>query len=289
MTFAPVGSTTLILVIATVVLLLRLLALYRVWAQPRSRGRWQALARWAGLTTAALLLVGAAARPGVDADREVGADASAAAGPNIFLVVDRSAESPVIDMRAQLTGVLDEYPRARVALISFATGATVDWPLSEDVASLRSVIGGLTAYVPTVPDPQLQANAFAARDVLRSKIDTAATQYPGTPNLVFYFGTGDPDSVVSRGAFDLAPGSVAGGAVFEYQPADPARLQEIADQLGVPLGTALPDIGDAASVESVQVADRHEFYWAAALLAALLLLAEIAFTLREYHRNRLRR
>lgn len=289
MTFAPVGSTTLILVIATVVVLLRVLALYRIWSQPRSRGRWRALARWAGLTAAVLLLIGAAARPGIDTDHEVPAEAAAPAGPNIFLVVDRSAESPVIDMRAQLTGVLDEYPRARVALISFATGATIDWPLSEDVASLRSVIGGLTPYVPSVPDAQLRANAFAARDVLRSKIDTAATQYPGTANLVFYFGTGDPGSVVSRGAFELAPGSVAGGAVFAYQPADTARLQEIADQLGVPLGAALPDIGADGSIESVQVADRREFYWAAALLAALLLLAEIAFTLREYHRNRLRR
>jgi len=271
------------------VVLLRMLALYRVWSQPRPGGRWRALARWAGLTAAVLLLVVAAARPGVDADREVPADASAATGPNIFLVVDRSAESPVVEMRAQLTGVLDEYPRARVALISFATSATVDWPLSEDVASLRSVIGGLAPYVPGVPDAQLRANAFAARDVLRSKIDTAATQYPGTPNLVFYFGTGDPDSVVSRGAFELAPGSVAGGAVFAYQPADTARLQAIADQLGVPLGTGLPDIADGASVQSVQVADRHEFYWVAALVAALLLLAEIASTLREYHRNRLRR
>ncbi|AQA01091.1 hypothetical protein BVC93_00180 [Mycobacterium sp. MS1601] len=279
MTFTPVGSATLLLVLGAVLVLLRVLALYR---------RRRSVLRWVGVTAAVLLLLGAAARPGIDASRDVSADTSQAAGPNVFLVVDRSAGAPVADMRADIDGVIDAYPGARIALISFATRATMDWPLSDDVTSLRSVISGLSPYLTDIPDPALQVNAFAARDVLRTKVDAAAGEYPGASNLVFYFGTGDPESLVSRGSFDMAPGSVAGGAVFAYEPSDPARLQSIADQLGVPLGEVLPPVEAQGTAEPVHVADRYEFYWLLALLASALLLAEIAATLREYHKNRLR-
>jgi hypothetical protein len=40
--------------------------------------------------------------------------------------------------------------------------------------------------------------------------------------------------------------------------------------------------------EALQVADRRELYWLLTLVAAGLLLAEVAFTVREYHKNRLR-
>ncbi|MDF2824249.1 MAG: hypothetical protein K0R68_1657 [Mycobacterium sp.] len=297
MTFTPVGSWVLLLVIGLVLVILRGLALYRISAR---RGRRRvALLRWAGLTAAVLLILGAAARPGVDTNEEVTAVAAGATSEvNVFLVMDRSAGSPVAQMRPDLTALIDEYPDARFGLISFATRATVDWPLSDDVWSLRSLVSGLAPYVAATPDPVAQTNAFAARDVLRAKVDAATAQYPGSQNLVFYLGTGDPGSLVSRGTFDLAPGSVAGGAVLGYGEADgtdAARLAEIAAQLDVPLrgpGTPVAEIAPepaAGSADALQVGDRREFYWLLTLLAAVLLLAEVGLTLREYHKNRLSR
>lgn len=301
MSFAPVGSWTVILVIGAVLLILRAFAFYRISAQPPSRRRRRAVLRWTGLTAAVLLILGAAARPGLDAGRTVEATAESPSSPlNVFLVVDRSVGSPVADMRSDIAALVDEYPGARFAVISFGTRATLDWPLSDDVWSLRSFVSGLSPYVATVPDPALQTNAFAARDVLRAKADEATAAYPGSANLVFYLGTGDPDSLVSRGEFEMAPGTVAGGAVLGYdtgQGIDAPRLAEIAGQLdvpyslrqpGQPLAAIAPPPGDQVAGETLQVADRRELYWLLTLVAAALLLAEVAFTVREYHKNRLR-
>jgi hypothetical protein len=227
----------------------------------------------------------------------VDAPTSASANVNVFFVVDRSADSPVPEMRADLAALIDQYPDARFALISFATRATLDWPVSEDVSGLRSVVSGLSSYAPATPEQALQINAFAARDVLRAGAEAATAQYPGSRNLVFYLGTGDPESLVSRGSFEMP---TDGGAVLGYGNTDGPRLQEIADQFGVPYafrppGQPLADVAptvqaaDGGSGESLQVPERQELYWAFTWLAAALILVEIALTLREYHKNRLSR
>ncbi|MET0898515.1 MAG: VWA domain-containing protein [Mycobacterium sp.] len=299
MTFAPVGSWTWLLVIGAVVVILRVFALSRILAQPPSTRRRHTLWRWTGLTFAVVFVMVAAARPGLATGREVSlaVDAPGSANVTVFFVVDRSADSPVQVMRADLTALIDQYPGARFALISFATRATMDWPVSEDVSGLRSVVSGLSTYVATTPEQALQTNAFAARDVLRAGAEQAAAQYPGSRNLVFYLGTGDPASAVSRGTFETP---TDGGAVLGYGTVDQPRLQEIADQLAVPyilrqpgqaLGEVVPpvEVADGTSGESLQVADRRELYWLFTLLAAALILGEIALTLREYHKNRLSR
>ncbi|CAN5302596.1 hypothetical protein BH11ACT7_BH11ACT7_40890 [soil metagenome] len=285
MTFAPVGSWTVLLTLGVVLVILRLFALFR-----QRRRAWL---RWAGLTLAVLLVWGAATRPGLDTGREVPITAASESSQlNVFLVVDRSVDSPVADMRADLAALIDEYPDARFALISFATGATMDWPLSDDVESLSSKVSGLSPYVASVPEPALQANAFAARDVLRTKAEAALQEYPGSRNLVFYLGTGDPESVVSTASFDMPPATVSGGAVLGYGETDEARLAAIADQLGVPYTTdgVLPQLEAADGAgETQQVGERREFYWLLALLAAALVLVEFGLTLREYHKFRLSR
>ncbi|WP_197380843.1 VWA domain-containing protein [Mycolicibacterium mengxianglii] len=303
MTFAPVGSPTLLLIIGVALVILRVSALYRISRQSASPQRRRTLLRWCGLTAAVLLILAAAARPGFETGRDVTAAADPTDAPtsalNVFFVLDRSVDAPVSAMRPDVAALIDQYPDARFAVISFATRATVDWPLSDDVWSLDSVVAGLSPYIASTPDPVAQANAFAARDVLRAKAEAALDDYPGSQNLVFYLGTGDPESLVSRGSFDMPEGTVAGGGVLGYDAAggvDAGRLQEIADQLGVPFsppGTPItevvPTVADAGSADTLQVADRRELYWLLTALAAALLLAEFALTLREYRKNRLSR
>jgi hypothetical protein len=300
MTFAPALPVVWLLAVGMVVVVARGVALQRVLSHsvPRKRGR--AVLRWAGLTLATLCVLAAAARPGIDTGRDttLAVQSSESSDLNVFLVVDRSAQAPVTDMRADMNALIDEYPDARFALISFATRATVDWPVSDDVSSFRSLVSGLSAYVVTSPESGAQANAFAARDVLYTKAAAATGEYPGSRNLVFYLGTGTPESAVARGDFELPPGTVDGGAVFGYGATDEARLQEIADGLGVqysarrggqPVADLVPPPGEVGSGESgstVEVADRYELYWALALLAAALVLAEMTLTLREYRRTR---
>ncbi|WP_421843931.1 hypothetical protein [Mycobacterium sp.] len=68
-------------------------------------------------------------------------------GANVFIVVDRSLDGRVEDyddaksrmsgIRSDIIALTDQYPRARFALISFASKATLDWPLSDDVWSFK--------------------------------------------------------------------------------------------------------------------------------------------------------
>jgi hypothetical protein len=109
-----------------------------------------ALWRWCGLTLAALLLLVAAARPVIGADDQGTVRVAGDGDPNVFLVVDRSADMGVEDLpggrdrmagaRDDIAALLDLYPNARFAVITFASHPSLDWPLSADDWSLRPVM-----------------------------------------------------------------------------------------------------------------------------------------------------
>ncbi|WP_306062677.1 hypothetical protein [Mycobacterium colombiense] len=278
---------------AGALLLARVVALRQVLVSAGQR-RSRAVMRWSGVTLAVLLLIAATSRPAF-LDHENGHGATAAAGTNlnVFLVVDRSADGQQIaGLRDDIAALMKQYPAARYALIGFASKASLDWPLSEDVWSLRPAVAALGSQ-----NASSDANASAADNVLRYQLIQATQQYPGSRNVVLYFGSGAPGSRAPQGDFNLMGGSVAGGAVLGYgsgDAIDEAELHRIAAQLGVPyvhrgLGQpfqiGLPDTpgrgGDAA--------DRTELYWLPALVAAGLLLAEIYLSVREFRRGRIAR
>ncbi|MCG5433995.1 VWA domain-containing protein [Mycobacterium sp. MYCO198283] len=320
MTFAPVIPPIVLLMIGAALLLLRLLSLMR--ARRRTRAT---LLRWAALTAALLLLVLAAARPVLGAAPQQAAGGGETSDVNVFLVVDRSVDTTVPDVdgaprfdaiRADVAALVQRYPRARIAIIGFASRPSLDWPLSQDVWSLGPELDALAPY-PAAPDAAQQVNAAAAATVLRYQLIAAAQQYPGAQNLVFYLGSGAGGSQAPQGEFSVT--SVDGGAVLGYgtaagalvdQPGpsvvsgrnEPA-LRAIAGQLGVPyvqrdggpLADALPgdDPGAAATGPqqpaglAPEPAESTELYWLAAALAAALLLVEIFLTVREFRRSRL--
>ncbi|MCV7278490.1 VWA domain-containing protein [Mycolicibacterium flavescens] len=302
MTFSPVVPPALLLAVAVVALLLRLITMGQL--ARRSGHRWTTVWRWSGLTLAVLLMLIAAARPtlGGGDGADPGAAAAADDVPNIFLLVDRSADTAVADhgdgpridgIRDDVTALIDHYPQARFALITFAARPSLEWPLSEDAWSLAPTIAG----VRPLPAEEVGVNAAAASNVLRYQLIAAGQRTPGAPNLVFYFGPGAPGSKAPQGEFEPVPGSVDGGAVFGYGAArDDAGLQRIADQLGVPyvprdpaqpVGDAAPEAaGVAAGPAPVERADRTDLYWVFTLAAAVLLLFEIFLNLREYRAAR---
>ena len=94
----------------------------------RSRaGLW----RWCGLTLATLLLLVAAARPVLEPDEHGPSRVADREAPNVFVVLDRSPDMRVRDYpdgesrmavaREDVATLLDRYPGARVAVLSFAT------------------------------------------------------------------------------------------------------------------------------------------------------------------------
>jgi hypothetical protein len=302
----------LLAVVAAGLVAARLVTLRNTLRANASGGRRLKLLRWWGLTVAALLLVIAAARPGLTTGaQQAGGTESTAANVNVFLVVDLSLDSRVQDygvgvarmtgMRADIAALLDHYPHARFGLITFDSRPSVDWPLSDDVWSLKAVIAGLE------PDSD-GADVAAARNVLRYQLISAGQQYPHSRNLVFYLGSGAGGSQAPQGEFDLDTGSVDGGAVLGYgtstggrpvdAPIDEPALQRVAEQLGVPYVhrsadrpvtqvTSVVDVGGHSGGVASSGDSRAELYWVFTLLAAGVLLVEMCLTVRDFRRDRL--
>jgi Ca-activated chloride channel family protein len=331
MTFQPALPVAVLVVVSLLILLTWALSLQRALRRA-GRSRYLPVAlRWSGLAAAMLLLVIAAARPSFGTPRDVAADG----GINVYFVVDRSVASRVEDfgdgksrmagMRRDMAALIDQYPNARFAVITFASASDLDWPLSQDVWSLGPKVSGMSAYAASSPDTLFDVNAAAGADLVKYELQQSADQFPAAKNLVFYFGSGAAGSRAPQGKFDMAGERISGGAVLGYgTPAggpipgevrngrltyltdagsdaplqsgiDEARLRGIADQLklpyihrlsGEPLSASLPaGTANAGSTPSSE-GDHVELYWIFALAAAVLTLPEIFLTIRHYRRNR---
>lgn len=309
MTFQPVVPWAILAVVTGALALARLVSLRQVLILAgRRRGR--SVLRWSGVTLAVLLLIAATTRPGLrDDESRGGTTAAAGENLNVFLIVDRSVatnvkdygtgESRIAGMCDDITALIKHYPAARYALVSFASRAALDWPVSEDVWSLRPAIAALSLRQ-VGPDAGFDVDAAAAGNVLRYQLIQAAQQYPGSRNVVLYFGSGAPGSHAPQGDFDLTQRSVDGGAVLGYgrtDAIDEGELRQIARQLGVPYvhrDTGQPfqpdllDTPDGAG-NRVEAAERIELYWLPALFAGGLLLTEIYLSVREFRRGRIAR
>lgn len=291
MTFSPVVPPVLLIAIAAAVIVLRLVTMGQL---ARSAGqRWTTVWRWSALTLAVMLMLIAAARPAIGTAHESVTTATDDDAPaNVFLLVDRSPDSGISGIRDDITTLIDRYPQARFALITFAARPSLEWPLSQDNWSLKPVVAGITPYP---DDPAGGVNAAAAANVLRYQLIAARQRDPGAQNLVFYFGSGAPSSTAPQGEFDPVPGSVDGGAVFGYGTTrNEPGLRRIADQLGVPftprdaadpITVATPEVGQPAPAEA-GTATRTELYWVFSMVAAVLLLFEVYLTLLEYRTSR---
>ena len=138
--------------------------------------------------------------------------------------------------------------RRRVAVISFATKPTLEWPLSADTWSLRPLASTVEPYTPA-PDTATRNNAGAAENMFRYQLIGAVQQYPAARTLLCYLGAGAPESQLPPRGFDLPKGAVDGGAVLGYGTGDGGpipgtdvarsaigeqALRGIAGQIGVP-------------------------------------------------------
>lgn len=302
MTLHPVLPTLLLVATAVLLIVAQILALRRWRASARNR---TALWRWLLISAAALLLVVAATRVVILVDDESTTRSAGDLEPNVFLVVDRSPDMAVRDLdgrtrmdvaRDDLEVLVDRYPRARFAVIGFASAPSLDWPLSADTWSLRPVLDTLVPYA-YGPDTATQTNAGAAGTVLRYQLISAVQQYPRATTLVFYLGAGAPESELPPREFAPPAGSVDGGAVLGYGTSvNEATLRGVADQLGVPY-VARPDAGplsaelpdgatDAPTTALASTETGTETYWLPAVGAAILILIELYLVLRDLRRSR---
>lgn len=292
MTFQPIIPFAILAVVVVALVGARLVTLRQVLAGTGAHRR-RALIRWGAMTLVVTLLLLATTRPALTAAADDTGERGSGANTNVFVVLDRT-----VDARPDIDALIDRYPEARFAVITFAPEPVLTWPLSQDLWSLAPAVDALA---PPAPGDPARSDAAAPGNILRYQLIQATQQYPGSQNLVVYAGAGAPGASLAQGGIDVPADSVNGGAVLGL-PADgaldEATLRRIAGDLGVPYvdrraGGDLPPLetrsDQAGATEAAPAGARTELYWLLCLLAAVLLLGEIWLSVRELRQSRVAR
>lgn len=218
-------------------------------------------------------------RPGIPG----GATQTLATDTDVVIVVDTTASIVAEDwddgqqrlegVRQDVQSIVEEYPGARFALITFDASAELRLPLTTDTTAL---ISSLEILHPEVTSQSRGSSIGIANRMLEQTLSAAAESAADRSRMVFYLGDGeqtitgapesfadsapyiDAGSVLGYGTSEGGPmtittGSIAGstdgptGGYIQYQggPAmsviDDANLQTIADELGVGFQLRSPD------------------------------------------------
>lgn len=310
MIFQPVLNVFLLALLCAPVAALAVIAL------TKAKGRDKAL--WAMRLVMLLACFFMFLRPGIPG----GATETLATDTDIVLVVDTTAsivaedwngDEPRLDgVRADVQTIVDEYPGARFALITFDASADLRMPLTTDATAL---VSSLEVLRPEVTSRSRGSSIGIANQLLADTLSNAAEASPDRSRMVFYFGDGeqtvtsppepfdgserltDAGAVLGYGTAEGGPmqlntGSVDGSSsgYIEYQGAnalsviDEANLEAIAADLGVDYQHRTADaeltLPEAPSTttsyaESGTVGNVTELYWIAALVVVALLGVEL--------------
>src|SRR5690606_1021757 len=131
-------------------------------------------------------------------------------------------------VRADVQSIVDEYPGARFALISFDAAATQRLPLTTDATALMS---SLDVLRPEVTTQSRGSSIGIASTMLSEVLRNAAESAPDRARMVFYFGDGEQTVSSDPESFGGSAEYVDGGAVLGYGTAEggPMRTTTIGD------------------------------------------------------------
>ncbi|MFJ4015071.1 VWA domain-containing protein [Microbacterium sp. NPDC090014] len=308
--FQPVLNVFLLALLCAPVAALAVMALVR--ATGRGRALWAM--RLVMLLACFVMLL----RPGIPG----GATETLATDTDIVLVVDTTAsivaedwdgDKPRLDgVRADVQAIVDEYPGARFALITFDATADLRMPLTTDTTAL---VSSLEVLRPEVTSQSRGSSIGIANQLLSDTLSNAAESSPDRSRMVFYFGDGEQTVSSAPEPFDgsaeltdagaaLGYGTAEGGPMklttggvdgssseyIEYEGAnalsviDEGNLEAIASDLGVEYqhrtadaALTLPEAPSTTTTyaESGTVGNVTELYWVAALVIVALLGVEL--------------
>ncbi len=158
-------------------------------------------------------------RPGIPG----GTSETLATDTDVVIVVDTTAsivaedwagDRPRIDgVRADVQAIVDEYPGARFALISFDAAAQLRLPLTTDATAL---ISSLDVLRPEVTDQSRGSSIGIANRMLADTLAAAAEASPERGRMVFYLGDGEQTASSEPESFASSAKYVDGGAVLGY-------------------------------------------------------------------------
>lgn len=314
MIFQPVLNVLLLVLFLAPVAALTMLGIVRA-KNGGARTLWIARTLLVAVCFLALL------RPGIPGG---GTAQTMTTNTDILLVVDTTSSIAAEDwgtddaqrlagVRADVQSVIDTYPGARFALITFDAQAKLQLPFTTDSTALNTA---LKVQNPEVTSNSRGSSIGIAADLVAKTLEGAAKSSADRSRMVFYFGDGEQTVDSDPESFEKAQKYTDGGAVFGYGTAeggpmrvtignvngesdeyimyqgsealsviDEENLQQIATDLGISYvhRTAEADIELPAAPESSVSFDRDsetaaafELYPFLVGLAMLLLAFELA-------------
>jgi len=158
-------------------------------------------------------------RPGIPG----GATETLATDTDILIVVDTTASIVAEDwdgdgqrldgVRADVQAIVDEYPGARFALISFDAAAELRLPLTTDATAL---ISSLEVLRPEVTAQSRGSSIGIASAMVEETLQAAAESAPDRSRMVFYLGDGEQTVSTEPESFAASAEYTDGGAVLGY-------------------------------------------------------------------------
>jgi Ca-activated chloride channel family protein len=302
---------------------------FALWRVVVERADRRMLWAWIRRAVVVLLLVLVVARPGVPGGSAqasvselnvffvVDTTSSSAAE-------DWNGDQPRLDgMRSDIESIAGDLAGARFSLITFDSTAVQRVPLTTDTSALVTAVKTMRQEVTYYSHG---SSISEANSLLASRLSAAHASNPQRANVVYYLGDGEQTSGQTPGSFASSRANTDGGGVLGYGTSqggrmrifdgygdvystkgyikdktkagapdavshiDPANLEAIASQLGVPYlhrekGASLDQVVDRAKRGHVvsaagRTASMFDLYWIPAIGVFLLFFVEIAVVAR---------
>jgi Ca-activated chloride channel family protein len=306
--------------------LFAVLAAFVIWQLVLRENRPRRLA-WSVRGGMVVLVLLIALRPGVPGDGGI----EATTDVDVFFVVDTTTSivaedwngsSPRLDgVRGDVADLVEAYPGATFALLTFDSSAVLRVPLTSDATAIANAAEVLAPEITTY---SAGSSISQANDLLSSTLQRANDADPDRSRIVYYFGDGEQTSPAPIESFDESASLVSAGFVFGYgtEAGGPMRVQTgyydddktddgyvtddsgssalsvideqnlrtVADELGVeyvhraaPGDVPIADVGSSLTRSSSDESARGttELYWIPAAALVLLLAVEAAGALRR--------
>ncbi|WP_082406339.1 VWA domain-containing protein [Microbacterium sp. No. 7] len=190
---------------------------------------------WVGRIVLVLACIAMLLRPGIPGVP----GRIAASGLDVLVVVDTTASIVAEDWdgdRPRLDGVRDDvdaiveaYPGARFALVTFDAEAQLRMPFSHDTTALGSA---MEILAPEVTDRSRGSSIGVAHALVAQTLRSAAETGEGQARLVFYLGDGEQTSGGEPESFAESAPFVDGGLVLGYGTAEGGRMKRTSGTLG---------------------------------------------------------
>lgn len=187
---------------------------------------------------------------------------------------DWNEDQPRLDgVRDDVQAIIDAYPGARFALITFDAAAQLRLPLTTDATALMT---SLNVLRPEVTEQSRGSSIGIAARMLTQTLQSAAGASPDRSRMVFYLGDGEQTARSNPESFAQAAPYIDGGAVLGFGTEEGGPMRKTTgrgDEPGdyiVYQGSPVLSVIDQGNLRTIATELGIEYQWRSAAAAPLV-------------------